>query len=489
MDDTNNNDDTRQSLYREFESEIVKAGNTEAYFDEADLIEIFDYASDMDDYIVKMEVLLYGARHYPASEALATRRAWFYSMFGEMDAAARINSRVGTAGVLNRLLSLRASGADDTPQTRAALDDIIDESTSLGDEDIIQLVDFCAEKHMLDWVESARPRIEPRCAYLPTYLYEYADRAEDIEDLPTARRLFEELTMMEPFTVDFWVRLAGVQMAQDDLDDALASTGYALAIDNGNIDALRLKGRIMYRLEKPKEEIAQAFSAVLDHPEANDNDISAYAAILIELGRGSEAAELLEQTVMRYTMSQLPLDLLMTIDFERARPYILKFATETALERTSILTWVREHLRNGTVEIAAKLLELFRDHYVGVPELGTVAEVWYGTRRYDQIVDIVDETLSTLNISIIVMPSIDLPYIVSLMRTGRADRAREYTRRLMKHLRENESLVPDVADIDHATATCLRLGFIHILTRLDSMMAEGLTDLPEDFDPISQPQS
>ena len=65
-----NNDDTRQGLYNEFESEIVKAGNPEAYFDENDLVEIFDYASDMDNYIVKMEVLLYGARHYPASEAL-----------------------------------------------------------------------------------------------------------------------------------------------------------------------------------------------------------------------------------------------------------------------------------------------------------------------------------------------------------------------------------------------------------------------------------
>ncbi|MDE6371399.1 MAG: hypothetical protein K2K92_07925, partial [Duncaniella sp.] len=203
----------------------------------------------------------------------------------------------------------------------------------------------------------------------------------------------------------------------------------------------------------------------------------------------SEAADLLEQTVMRYTMSQLPLDLLMTIDFDRARPYILKFAVETALERTSILTWVREHLRNGTVEVAARLLELFRDHYVGTPELATVAEVWYGTRRYSQIADIVDETLSTLSISIIVMPSIDLPYIVSLMRTGRADRAREYTRRLIKHLTENESLVPDVADIDRATATCLRLGFLQTLTRLDSMMAEGITDMPEDFDPISHPAS
>ena len=65
MDDNNNADDVRQSLYEEFLSEVVKAGNPEAFFDETDLIEIYDYSSDMDNYIAKMEVLLYGARHYP----------------------------------------------------------------------------------------------------------------------------------------------------------------------------------------------------------------------------------------------------------------------------------------------------------------------------------------------------------------------------------------------------------------------------------------
>ena len=146
----NTPDDARQSLFDEFESEIVKAGNTEAFFDENDLIEIFDYASDLDNYIVKMEVLLYGARHYPDSQALATRRAWFYSSFGEMEAAAEVNSRVSNGGVLNKLLALRAEGASDTPETRARLDEIVEAATEFGDEDVIQRVDLCAGLGMLD---------------------------------------------------------------------------------------------------------------------------------------------------------------------------------------------------------------------------------------------------------------------------------------------------------------------------------------------------
>lgn len=93
----------RRDLYEEFESEVVRRGNTEAFFDENDLVEIFDYASDYDNYIVKMEVLLYGAIHYPKSEALATRRAWLYYSFGDVeatssstDASAQVASSTGS---------------------------------------------------------------------------------------------------------------------------------------------------------------------------------------------------------------------------------------------------------------------------------------------------------------------------------------------------------------------------------------------------------
>lgn len=50
------NNDDRQDLYDEFESEVVKHGNQEAFFDESDLVEIFDYASDLDNNIVWDEI-------------------------------------------------------------------------------------------------------------------------------------------------------------------------------------------------------------------------------------------------------------------------------------------------------------------------------------------------------------------------------------------------------------------------------------------------
>lgn len=489
---SNGNDDSRQGLYNEFESEIVKAGNPEAYFDETDLIEIFDYASDMDNYIVKMEVLLYGARHYPSSEALATRRAWFYSSFGEMEAAADVNNRVSNGGLLNRLLTLRAEGATDSPETRARLDEMIDASTDLGDEDVIQLVDYCAENSMLDWVEENRKRVEAKCSYTPTFIYEYADRAEDLCDLPTAQQLFEELTMMEPFTIDFWVRLAGVQIAQGNFDEALASADYALAVDDTYIEALRLKGRAMYRLGMDKEEVSKVFRTVLDHPEANDSDASAYAATLIELGRTDEAVRLLEETITRYPMSQMPIDLLMNVDFHRASSYIMKVAESASFTRDTVIAWAKEHIGNGRPDVAAELVTLFRDKFVSSPDLGFITELWYGCKMYSETVEIVEESLGEITNLRRPEPAVALPYFMSLIRIGETTRALDLARR---HLADMDALMQaphafhgigllNPGDSPSATA-CLDIGYTALLRSIINAVSAPSPMPPDAFDPMA----
>lgn len=494
MDDNTNGssgEDSRQGLYNEFESEIVKAGNTEAYFDETDLIEIFDYASDMDNYIVKMEVLLYGARHYPSSEALATRRAWFYSSFGEMEAAADVNNRVSNGGFLNKLLTLRAEGASDSAETRRRLEEMVDTSTELGDEDVIQLVDYCAENSMLDWVEANRGRVEAKCSYTPTFIYEYADRAEDLCDLPTAQRLFEELTMMEPFTVDFWVRLAGVQLASGDNDDALASAEYALAVDAECIEALRLKGRAMYRRGDAKEDVSGVFKSVLDLQEANDSDYAAYAATLIELGRNDEATEILEHTLKAYPMSQMPIDLLMNIDFTRATPHILRVAEQASFTRETVIAWAKEHINNGRADIAAMIVRLFHDKFTGSPDLGFLTELWYINKMYRETVDIVEESYADFIELDRPDPSIAFPYLMSLVRLGQVSKALGLARR---HLAEIEKIMQSPHPIDvrgfltpgaspSATA-CLEIGYATLLRSIINALTSPTPMSPDSYDPV-----
>lgn len=69
--------DERRQLYDRFRSELATSPR-DMFFDEKELVEIYDQAGDLDDEHVKLEVLLHGFRLYPDSEDLAMRRAYFY---------------------------------------------------------------------------------------------------------------------------------------------------------------------------------------------------------------------------------------------------------------------------------------------------------------------------------------------------------------------------------------------------------------------------
>lgn len=488
----NNNDDTRQGLYDEFESEIVKAHNPEAYFDEDDLIEIFDYASDMDNYIVKMEVLLYGARHYPDSQLLATRRAWFYSSLGEMEAAAEVNSRVTNGGFLNKLLALRAENLADTTQLGRRLAEIVDESEELLDEDLIQLVDYCAESSMLDWVGANRKRVEAKSSYTPTFIYEYADRAEEAGDLATAQALFEELTMMEPFTVDFWMRLAKVQADNQLFTDALSSVEYALAVDNSYCDALRLKGKLLCRLDHDMNEVSAIFRKVTESPSAQPGDYVAYAATINALGRAEEAVAILKEVLEKVPMLQSAVDLLMVIDFNIAVPYIHNIVSTLRLEADTIITWVRELLSNDAVIEAVKLASLFTDSFRSSTELAFLIQLLYITGHYKEIISIIDsrypEGISEIGKP---EPAIVYSYLMSLVHRGKRSKA-------LSEAKAHLSVIEQAMDEDllhradyilsettlPAYISCVHAGYRHQLRDIINALSAPGRMPPSSFDPM-----
>ena len=67
----------REELYERFKASL-KRPVADRYFDEDELVEIYDYAGDLSDDYVQLEVLFCGARLYPASASLAERRALMY---------------------------------------------------------------------------------------------------------------------------------------------------------------------------------------------------------------------------------------------------------------------------------------------------------------------------------------------------------------------------------------------------------------------------
>lgn len=480
----------RRDLYEEFESEVVKHGNTEAFFDETDLIEIFDYASDYDNYIVKMEVLIYGAVHYPKSEALATRRAWLYYSFGDVEATKDVNNRVEQSGILNKILNLRANDPDRTLSSEeviAALDAIVDSTDDFADEELIQLTDYAMEMHLEDWLKKNRKRIQSKSSYPQTFLYEFADRSEENDDLETAAQLFEELTMLEPFTLDFWLRLATVQINREDNENALSSAEYALAIDATSVMALRIKGAALYRLERDPQLVADIYRKVSESAEVEESDISTYAAALIECNQKEEAIRVLSGYLKNHLNSRQVIDVLLVLDGKIAEPYIRSVMAADYTTEHDAIEWARNHVAHGQFTSAATICLAFDDIKGFKENIAFPLEICYLAKEYEAVVKIYQANFGGDIWPY--TPPISFPYLMSLVRLGYRQKALEEAKSILAAIgiyqnKHNNSELSVAFRLTPALTSSVIIGYIAYLQNIISSLESTYEQHPDSFDPM-----
>ena len=78
--------DERQKLLDQFLNDL-SSGAGAVFYDEDDLIEMYDYASDLGNNYARFEILMCGARLYPSSVPLAERKAFYLYQEGYLEAA------------------------------------------------------------------------------------------------------------------------------------------------------------------------------------------------------------------------------------------------------------------------------------------------------------------------------------------------------------------------------------------------------------------
>ena len=81
-----------RQLYIRFRQGIVDNDNSE-FYDEDELLDIYDYAQDEGDEMVQLYVFLAGARLYPDSDFLDERKAFFLSGINDQSAQAMLERR------------------------------------------------------------------------------------------------------------------------------------------------------------------------------------------------------------------------------------------------------------------------------------------------------------------------------------------------------------------------------------------------------------
>lgn len=266
-------DDRRNELCRRFRESLVDKSAV-LFYDEDELIEIFDYAGDLNDDYLRTEALLLGARLYPDSQALKERRAVLYSAFGSDMAAKYLDDNASVEGALWDIMRLRKQ-LPVGDEAGKALDSLVARYDLFDDEEIIQLTDLASKLGRYDWLVSRLGMLRKKTTYQPTLIFEVAVIAELNNDFKEAIKLLDELTQIEPYNYQYWQMLAELQKKDGDNDGAMSSLEMALAINpddaSGEFYLCRLLCETPGRMRDAAVRLEKLYKA---HPE--DPDIAHY---------------------------------------------------------------------------------------------------------------------------------------------------------------------------------------------------------------------
>lgn len=232
----------REELIKRFR-QAIKGHLPDAWFDEDDLLDIFDYAGDTADDYIRAEVLMWGARYFPDSDRLRERRGVFYAdVLTDADLQNFAADTPNGDSLLTHILNLRSQrlSRDDA---RRHLEEIFSEYTDIDDEETIQLVTFADETSNLDWMVQNIETLKKRVGYKPALLYEIAAFARDHNDFQTAVNILKMLVDEMPYNADYWSLLSSAYASLGDEEHAIEACDMTLAIDPSNTEALASKAQ------------------------------------------------------------------------------------------------------------------------------------------------------------------------------------------------------------------------------------------------------
>lgn len=245
--DDDKQDDQLETLYERFRDDLT-ANRDSLYRDEQELVDIFDYAGDVRDDFVRLEVIILGSRLFPDSADLLKRRAILLADLSNDSFSQFMKAnKVAETDVMWAIFQCRAY-APKGDEAVKALEGILDSYRLVEDEETIQFVNLVRELQQEDWMIENVDLIRRRCDYAPTLLYEIARVAETQSQLKLSIKLLEELTEIDPFNCDYWGLLAELQSATEQFDDSLTSLDYAKALTPDDFELYSLEGYV--RLKK-----------------------------------------------------------------------------------------------------------------------------------------------------------------------------------------------------------------------------------------------
>lgn len=243
-----------EQLLKRFRDSLANPASDD-YFSEDDLLDIIDYAGDVENDYLRTEALFRGARYFPDSEALRARRGLLYhDLFSDNDIEMYTNDTSANKDFLSGLIRI-SSGKDSGSVQLKKLEQLIHKTSSLDNEEVIRLVNFLEDINRLDWLYANLDELKVKADSTTSLLYEIAAASVDAHDYERAAELAVKLTDDEPYNVDFWTLRALALSGMLDATGSLDAAEIALAIKPDQTDAQLAKAQALQMLRREDELI------------------------------------------------------------------------------------------------------------------------------------------------------------------------------------------------------------------------------------------
>lgn len=287
----------RDELLKSFANalrEVKDDGHDKPWFDEDQLLDIFDFAGDVGNDYLRAEALMWGARFFPDSERLHERRAVFYAdVLSDNDLSQFSQANEQSQSFLTRLISLRSQNLK-PGETLEQLKNMVESQEKLDDEEAIQLVNCAVDTNNFQWVVDNLEKLKKKTQYPPALLYEVAISAMDLEQYQTTVAVMDNLVEENPYSADFWNVLGTAYLYMGNFAGATEAVDMSLAIDPDFEDAVKTKARLLAdRTDSESLTILEEFHTRF--PENGEIAQQWFERLLNENGEKPLTAELKEE--------------------------------------------------------------------------------------------------------------------------------------------------------------------------------------------------
>lgn len=474
-------DNERQLLFDRF-SQSLKDRTQQYFFDEDDIVEIFDYAGDLNNDFVRAEALMYGARYYPDSERLRQRRALFYTDTLQSENTEGLEDVYATdSNMLTKLslMRIRPIGKD---MAKEQLRHLVDDCETMDDEETIRLVGVADEYDLLDWIDSNLEYFKSKTSNKAALIYELAySLSENNPD--RAAELFEVLVEDRPYVADYWQLLARAQFNSSGYKEkADESLDMALAIDPDNNDAWLLKAQIIAMnplapehreiMAKIYERLPMIPDVVLTYLHTMD------AASMRDLG-----VKILLKHLRENQYISVPLyESLLILDPEAGLGMFDEVINSTGISLSDFepIVW---HVAAANTDTALELCQLILSHSTEDEQramLWSMSLAMFVYARFDAVISLTDRCLALQSADIDVERHITLIRAISFYKMKKFDNAMMMAQKYLSYEQ------PDDGDSFPAQGYWNRVNFIgaqtcaHVLVNLCTPEGRVNND-PDDF--------